>query len=106
MKKRTVVLVVMLLLIVGCSQIKYDGVEMLRIGDVETKGIYSEKIIGPAEITVDPATGLHNYVLEPNSTYIRFSVDATASEGKLPIEPLAAVIAEAIKAAMTPGLEN
>jgi len=84
----------------GCAQVKYGGAEYTRLGDVKTKGAYVENIIGPAKVTVDPNTGLHNYLLDANGIYTRFSFDSQESKGELNIDTLAATIAEAVTAAL------
>lgn len=102
MKKEIVVLfLVGLLAFAGCAQIKYGGAEYTRLGDIETKGAYVENIIGPAVLTVDPNTGLHNYTIDPNGVYTRFQFDTQESAGTLDITDLAEAIAKALALAAT-----
>ena len=97
-KRILVVLVVMLL--GGCAQIKYGGAEFTRFGDIETKGAYVENIIGPADLTVDPNTGLHNYSIDANGVYTRFQFDSQASKGEFPpMKDITEAVLEAMKVA-------
>ena len=97
----TILLLALLLLVAGCAEIKYGEVKFTRLGDIETKGAYVENIVGPATLTVDANTGLHNYIIDANGRYTRFQFDSQASQGELPaLEVLVPAIVEAVRAAL------
>lgn len=108
MNKRILVMVVlMVVLLTGCAEVKYGGAKMLWLGDNNTQNLYAEHFEGIVTITVDANTGLHNYYLtDANSTYTRFSCGSLVSEGRLPaLTELAPVIVEAlIQAGLAPAI--
>jgi len=94
------VILLMVVLLVGCAEIQYGGAKYTRLGDIETKGAYVENIIGPATLTVDPNSGMHNYTIEPEGVYTRFQFDTQESAGTLDIADLADVISKAVIAGL------
>lgn len=68
----------------GCCELQYGSARMRRIGDQKVEGAYAENVVGPANITVDPNTGLHNYRIDANGIYTRFQFDSQESKGEFP----------------------